>query len=473
MVRNPVLSNTARGGSTKRILIVDDEEVFARALRKLLEREGYLVECCHDGITAYREILGKEYDLVLCDYLLPHMTGLELLKRLRAEGHPVTFMMMTAYGSVEAAVEAVNHGAKDFLVKSMDLPELIFKVRKNLDLIIMERDLSVFRERQSEQNGFRNLLGECPAMQAVFCRIREVAETENTTVLIQGESGTGKELVARAIHDLSPRSKRPLVALDCTTMPANLLESELFGYERGAFTDASRTKPGMVEAANGGTLFLDEIGDLEAPLQAKLLRLVQERTFRRLGGTRDLRVDVRFMAATNNDLHLQVERKLFREDLYYRLKVFTIDLPPLRQRDGDVMFLARRFLEQFNRDFRRNLKGFSAEAERFLTSYPFPGNVRELRNIIEQAVILAKGEVLTFETPRNTGLPLQGQVEEEDRVVLELRLDSGQDLFEHCERALVDQAMIRASGNRTRAAQLLGISRHAFKRRLEKFGLEG
>lgn len=462
-----------------RILIIDDDIAFGRTLQKLLEREGYEAIAVFDGLTGLEKCAQADFDIVLCDYMMPNYSGLDVLKAFKEKPNSAIFLIMTAYGTVDLAVETVKAGAYDYIVKSANLDEFQLKIKKALELIALQRDLAFFQKQEMGQFGFQNIIGACPAMQRVFERIRGVAETPQTTVFIHGESGTGKELVARAIHTLSLRSRKPFIEIDCTTIPGPLLESELFGYERGAFTGAERTKIGLIEQGSGGTIFFDEIGDLDLALQAKLLRLLQERKIRRVGGVKDIPVDIRFIAATNRDLATMAHNNHFREDLLYRLKVFTVDLPPLRERGDDIALIAKHLLGVFNREFKKNVIGFDADFHAFLKSYPFPGNIRELRNYVEQGMILAKSDMLTAESlpiaqhePFATSNSVRvGQGAGE--LVLSLTLGSGGDLLDTAEKALIDAALDSAKGNQSQAAQLLGISRHALRRRMEKFGYAG
>ncbi|MBW2278138.1 MAG: sigma-54-dependent Fis family transcriptional regulator, partial [Deltaproteobacteria bacterium] len=376
------------------IVIVEDDRSASKALSRFLRKDGFQVATAatgEEGVELFRE---ASPDVVLMDLMLPGINGLETLGRLRALDPTAAVIVMTGHATIETAVEAMQLGALDYLTKPIDLDALILKLKQTGRVIGLQSDLGYVIERERKEAGLESFIGSSPAMRAVYEKIREVAKTDNTTVLVTGESGTGKELVARAIHSLSARGSKPLMQIDCTAIPITLLESELFGHERGAFTGADRTKKGLLELADSGTLLLDEIGDMDLALQAKFLRVLQERQFRRVGSTRDLRFDVRVITATNQDLDRLCDEGRFRRELIFRLKVFQIELPPLRDRGDDILELADTFVEQFARSFRKPIRGFDTAAREKLGSYSYPGNVRELRNIIEQATILARDELI-------------------------------------------------------------------------------
>ncbi|MCI0587268.1 MAG: sigma-54 dependent transcriptional regulator [Planctomycetes bacterium] len=455
-----------------RILVVDDEKMIRWSLRTRLEQAGYSVEEAETGEAALAAAGRETPDLVLLDIRLPDVSGEEVLKSLRAAAPDVPVVMMTAHASVEGAVAAIKQGAYDYLVKPFEVSDLLLTVGRALDASTLRREVSRQREQDRREFGVGNLVAESPAMKEVARMIRRVAQSEATTILLLGESGVGKGLVARALHCEGRSADRPFLNVTCTAIPETLLESELFGHERGAFTDARAQKKGLFELADGGTVFLDEIGDLSANLQAKLLRILEEKIFRRVGGTRDIQVAVRIIAATNKDLDAEVEAGHFRRDLYYRLKVIPIFIPPLRQRTEDVEPLARRFLLHFNGEFKKSVGGFTPAAREALVAYPWPGNVRELRNAIERAVLLGDGDVLDV-----ADLPLEirgGHVPatpgEDARAGF--RLPAKGVVLEEVEKDLVRQALARANGNRARAARLLGINRAQIRYRIEKFALE-
>ncbi len=456
-----------------RILVVDDEKMIRWSLRTRLEQAGYSVEEAETGEAALAAAGRETPDLVLLDIRLPDVSGEEVLKSLRAAAPDLPVVMMTAHASVEGAVAAIKQGAYDYLVKPFEVSDLLLTVGRALDASTLRREVSRQREQDRREFGVGNLVAESAAMKEVARMIRRVAQSEATTILLLGESGVGKGLVARALHCEGRSADRPFLNVTCTAIPETLLESELFGHERGAFTDARAQKKGLFELADGGTVFLDEIGDLSANLQAKLLRILEEKIFRRVGGTRDIQVAVRIVAATNKDLDAEVESGRFRRDLYYRLKVIPISIPPLRERKEDVEPLARRFLLHFNGEFKKSVGGFSPAAREALVAYPWPGNVRELRNAIERAVLLGDGDVLDV-----GDLPLEirgGHAPaalpgEEARGGF--RLPPKGVVLEELEKDLVRQALALANGNRARAARLLGINRAQIRYRIEKFALE-
>jgi two-component system response regulator AtoC len=455
------------------ILLVEDDRAFAEHLSRFLKKEGHDVELADTGEKGMALFHEKTPDLVLLDLLLPDLGGLEVLEQLKSVEDSVTVIVITAHGSIDTAVDAMRLGARDYLTKPIDLDALSVKLEQTEEILGLRSDFNYLLDRERRSAGFESFVGNCPQMREVYDKIRDVAKTDNTTVLITGPSGTGKELVAKAIHSLSKRNKKPLMEINCTAIPLSLMESELFGHERGAFTGADRMKKGLLELADGGTLMLDEIGDMDLSLQAKLLRVLQERQFRRVGGTRDLRFDVRVIAATNQDLDQMSEEKTFRNDLLYRLKVFQIDLPSLKERGKDIIEIAQSFISEYASNFRKPVKGLDDEARQLLLDYSFPGNVRELQNIIEQAVILSKGEFIAIGhlsiSKQAAAASTQGETEGEGS----LSLDALGDLpLQNAERYLIAQALNRSNGNKKRAAELLGISRFALQRKLEKFALD-
>lgn len=455
------------------ILLIEDDVEFAKRLSRFLAKEGYEVQHAATGEDGVSLFTRGAPDFVLLDLVLPGIDGMQTLEQIKNLDDSAAVIVMSAHGSITAAVEAMRLGAVDFISKPIDLEALCAKLEKAKKLVGLRADLGYLLERDQQQGGFEDFIGSCPAMEEIYDKIRDVAKTDNTTVLITGPSGTGKELVARAVHTLSARGKRPLMQINCTAIPANLLESELFGHERGAFSGADQTKKGLLELADGGTLLLDEIGDMAIDLQAKLLRVLQERQFRRVGGIRDLTFDVRVIAATNQDLDRLSEGDRFRSDLMYRLKVFEIELPALSERGDDILELAEKFLRHYATSFRKPVRGFEPEASRALTEYAFPGNIRELKNIIEQAVILAKDDLiprrlLSIPEPESA-LPATDR--SGDAMSLTLEALGGEPLVA-AERELIKQALEHSDGNKKRAAELLGISRFALQRKLDKLTRE-
>lgn len=441
-----------------KLLVADDEKNLRWALEKALKKSGYLVITAENGQEAWEKIVGESVDLVILDQKMPIMDGLKTLGKIKSNYPKLPVIMLTAFGSLENAVEAIKLGAFDYLAKPFDLKELKLKIAKALEINSLYEQIEYLQETVSQRfNGYQ-LIGESSAMKKVLDFIKKVANT-NASVLIEGETGTGKELVARSIHVESSRAKKNFIAINCAALPENLLESELFGYEKGAFTGALNTKLGRFELGNGGTVFLDEVGEIPLSMQVKLLRFLQEKEFERLGGTQTLKVDVRIITATNRNLKEMVSRGEFREDLYYRLNVLPLYLPPLRERKEDIMILAEHFLAKFSEENRLK-KFFSAEALAALRNYPWPGNIRELENVVERAVIISQGDVIG---PESLGLETPYKRKEN----LFLLPDEGVCL-EDLEKELFRQALEKAGGNQTKAAVLLGISRSTFLYRLQK-----
>src|SRR3954469_24102716 len=397
---------TASGGT---VLIVDDERTLARAVKAFLAEAGYEAEVAEDGESALALVQTLRPDVVFADVRLPGMSGIELLRRVREFDPAIPVIIMTAYGTIEGAVEAVKLGAFDYMKKPVDLEELKLLADRARETALMKQELSYYRRRAASELPMAGVLGNSPALRAVMEQVRQVAALDETPpVLITGETGTGKGLVARTLHTAGPRAGKPFIDVNCTALPANLMEAELFGYERGAFTDAKESKLGLFEAAEGGFILLDEVGDLEPSLQGKLLRAIEERTVRRVGGIQDRRVDVRILAATNRDLEREVQQGRFRSDLYFRLAVILLHLPPLRERGEDALILADHFLRQFSAKYGKDVRRIDPRAQDVLLSYPWPGNVRELSHVIERAVLWSREstihvEHLSLTTPARTG----------------------------------------------------------------------
>jgi DNA-binding NtrC family response regulator len=445
-----------------RILIVDDEQLVRWSLKERLNAAGYDIIEAGLAAEAFERIGSTEIDLVLLDFKLPDGDGLTVLKRIKEASPEIQVILMTGYSSVENAVEAMKLGAYHYVNKPFNLDEVELLVQKALETSQLRREVRALRTSQGREFSFDAIIGASPAMQAIKALLARVARSPASTVLLTGETGTGKDLAAKTIHYNSDRARRSFVNITMSALPEQLLESELFGHERGAFTDARQQKRGLLETADGGTVFLDEIGEMTPGLQAKLLRFLEEKTFKRVGGLADTRVDVRVIAATNRNLEQEVGSGKFREDLFYRLQVMPIPLPPLRERHGDIPLLASYYIDVFNREFKRHVRGLSPEAMAMLEQYQWPGNIRELRNAIERAMLLVEHEWLQpgdFTTLTRTVTPTEFKLPAEG-----ISLDD-------VERQLLVQALERSSGNQTQAGQLLGINRDQVRYRIEKFGL--
>jgi DNA-binding NtrC family response regulator len=446
--------------SARTVLIVDDESLLRWSLRERLAQEGYTILEAGTASDALSQA-STGVDLILLDFKLPDGDGLTILRQVKEQTPDTLVILMTAFSTVENAVEAMKLGAYHYVNKPFNIEEVVLLVEKALETSSLRREVRALRGTQGRDYSVDAIIGASPVMTAVKKLIARVALSPASTVLLTGETGTGKDLAAKAIHYNSDRASRAFVNITCSALPEQLLESELFGHERGAFTDARQQKRGLFETADGGTIFLDEIGEMTAGLQAKLLRFLEEKTFKRVGGLADVRVDVRVVAATNRDLDREVKAGKFREDLFYRLQVMPITLPPLRERRGDVALLASFYIDQFNREFRKKIRGLSPRAVTLLEQYQWPGNVRELRNAIERAMLLVDRTSLEPEdfTLTRTVSPVEFVLPPE-----------GVNL-EEVERQLLVQALDRSGGNQTQAAQLLGINRDQVRYRIEKFGL--
>jgi DNA-binding NtrC family response regulator len=443
------------------VLVVDDEQLIRKTVSRRLQTAGYEVLEAEDGRRAI-ERAAVGVDLVILDYRLPDQDGLSILKQLKQIDPDVIVILLTAFASVDAAVTAMKLGAHHFAIKPFDLEALVVMVDQALETTRLRREVKQLRATQAQPYSLDHIVGTSPQITEFKNLLRQVATSPASTVLLTGESGTGKDLAAKVLHYTSARASKPFVNITCSALPETLLESELFGHERGAFTDARQQKRGLLESADGGTVFLDEIGEMPVVLQAKLLRFLEEKVLRRVGGSADIRVDVRVVAATNRTLEDEVRAGRFREDLFYRLNVLPLKLPPLRAHREDLPALVAFYVEIFNREFKKNVKGVSDAALRLLSGYGWPGNVRELRNAVERAMLLTASDTIEADQfPQAAVLDLAHVVELPPH---------GLDL-EQVERSLVIQALERTQWNQTRAAKLLGLNRDQIHYRIEKFKL--
>lgn len=456
----------------EKILIVDDEVFICENLQRVLRADGYKVFITHSGEDALDIVVEEEIDLVLLDLNLGSTSGLDVLKALRDIDPELLVIIITGYGTVESAVESLKMGAYDYIKKPFKADAIHLIVRLALETQELRREVRHLKRGSGVLSASMQIVGVSEEMKRIYSQIQEVSKHEAATVLITGESGTGKELVAKAIHNLSPRNDKPFVEINCGSLPYNLLESELFGYEKGAFTDAKTRKIGLLEEASGGTLFLDEIGEMDISLQVKLLRVLEDRKFRRLGNTRSIDIDVRVIAATNRNLKKAIDDKEFREDLYYRLNVFPIRLPALRERKDDIPNLLDFFIKKFSADFKKKVKDVARPALNLLTEYPWPGNVRELKNVVERICIMTDAEVITEdvlpqeirgsrvkkEAPAGVAIPPEG-------LVLE-------DAVSGYEEGIIRKALVMTDGNVAQASKLLNTPRGTLRYKLEKYKIE-
>ncbi len=451
--------------SAPRVLLIEDEAPQRKILGQYLKKKGYEVYEAANGEEGLDQAERTRPEIILLDWKLPDRDGLELISPLKKISPFSSIIMLTAFATVERAVTAIKLGAYYYLTKPVNLEELLLLMERALEEGRLRREVESLRQQLREMRlpEAEDLIAESPSMKEILRLAARVAPTE-ATVLLTGEAGTGKEVIARLIHRLSPRRDQPFVQVNCAAIPEGLLESELFGHEKGAFTGADRTKPGLFEEAQGGTLFLDEIGEMPLALQAKLLQVLQNKTFRRVGGTKEIQCQARIIAATNRDLAQMVKEGRFREDLFWRLNVFALHLPPLRERPEDIGPLAHYFLGKYAAQYQKALQGFTREALEFLLTHPFPGNVRELKNLVERAVILAEGDLIRLKDLS----PVSPEPHSWVQSLLTLPLTEAVELL---ERKRIEEALARAQGVKTKAAQLLGISERALRYKLEKLGL--
>ncbi len=455
--------------SEARILVVDDEYLIRWTLQQNLEKDGYEVLLAETGEEALGKVKEEAPDLVLLDIKLPGMDGYEVLEETLKIDQGIIPIMITAFDDVDKVVRAMRLGAFDYITKPFEFDKVRLSIEKAFGASQMKREVKYLRQEQRSRFGFDNIVSVSQEMGRVIQIAEKIAQSETATVLIQGESGTGKEVITHLIHERSKRQNMPFITVNCANFPEQMLENELCGHEKGAFTDAKEVKKGLLEVADGGTLFLDEIGDMGLNLQGKILRLVEQKSFRRIGGLKDIQVDVRIVTATNKDLLKLKEEGKFREDLFYRINVASIRLPPLRERPEDILPLTKYFLQKYNEEFHKNVQKISKGVEDFLRNYNWSGNVRELKNVVERAMILGEGEILLME---HLPIEILGQASKQGGMIEGIRIPPDGISLEKVEEALVRQALKMTNGNQTRAAKLLDISRDALRYRMQKFGIE-
>ncbi|MEW6374954.1 MAG: sigma-54 dependent transcriptional regulator [Thermodesulfobacteriota bacterium] len=454
--------------SKGKILIVDDEKLLRWSLQEDFRKESYHVDVAEDGTEALAKVKEGQYDLILLDIKLPDVNGIEVLQKIKQIDPKLIVMMMTAYGEIETAVEAMRTGAYDYINKPFNLSEIRTRVERALETLHLKEEVSYLKKFQREQLGVDRIIAHSKSMQDLFDLVRKLAKSDST-VLLLGESGTGKDLVARYIHFHSNRAEHPFMDINCAALPETLLESELMGHEKGAFTDAKTSKKGLFEQANGGTVFLDEIGDMPLAIQGKVLKLIETKRFKRLGGLTDIEADVRIIASTNKNIEGLMKEGKIREDLYYRLKVMPLFIPPLRERKKDIPLLAKYFLRQFSRNQTGTREGFSKETLNYFLSYDWPGNVRELKNVIERAVILNEGsEILPKHLPSEIV-----SMKEKKRVfdLKDLEIPEEGLPLEEVEREVIKKALAMTEGNLSKAARMLHVTRDTLRYRIKKLGI--
>ncbi|MBI5639914.1 MAG: sigma-54-dependent Fis family transcriptional regulator [Nitrospirae bacterium] len=451
-----------------KILVIDDEKLLRWSLQQNLSKEGFNVITAEKGSEGLEMFLEEQPDITLLDVHLPDISGIHVLESIKKENKDAIIIMVTAFGDIQTAVKTIKIGAYDFVEKPFNMDKLKILIAKAVETVSLRKEVSQFRSQLSKKYGFNNIIGKSEQMQKIYDLLRKVAKSDATTVLLQGESGTGKDLVAKVIHYESSRAEKPFMDINCTALPETLIESELFGFEKGAFTDAKQMKKGLFELSDGGTIFLDEIADMKLSTQAKLLKVIENKTFKRIGGIKDITVDLRIIAATNKNLVEEVKKENFREDLYYRLKVIPIVLPSLRDRRDDIPLLVKHFIDEFNREFKKNVSGTSKDTEKAFMSYPWPGNIRELRNVIERAMILENED---FILPEHLPLELSTfEKMDKESVGAPIKIPPGGLDIEKVEKELIKQALDQVKWNQTRAARLLNLTRDALRYRMQKFG---
>jgi DNA-binding NtrC family response regulator len=451
-----------------RILVVDDVYLIRWTLQQNLEKEGYEVFVAETGEEGLVKVKEEAPDLVLLDIKLPGISGYEVLEEALKIDPGIVPIMITAFEDVDGVVRAMRMGAFDYITKPFDFSRVLLSIQKSLETSKLKREVARLRTEKRIWTGIRDIVVVSQEMVRVFEMVEKVAQSDASTVLIQGESGTGKELIAHTIHARSRRKEMPFLTINCAGFSEYLLENELCGHEKGAFTDAREVKRGLLEVAEGGTLFLDEIGDMDLGLQAKILRLVEQKTFRRMGGIKDIQANVRIITATNKDLLKLKEEGKFREDLFYRINVASLRIPPLRERVDDILPLTKYFIQKFNQDFHKTVQNISKGVQEFFLSYHWPGNVRELKNVVERAMLLGEGDTLLME---HLPIEILGHASREGGTIEGINIPPEGISLEKVEEALVRQALKMTNGNQTRAAKLLDISRDALRYRMQKFGI--
>jgi two-component system response regulator AtoC len=458
-----------------KILIIDDEQLIRWSLDKHLSSRGFQLFSAATGEEGIKLFTANNPDIVFVDNRLPNMQGLEVIQKIKSIDEDALVVFMTAYGSIENAVKAMKLGASEYINKPFSLKEIDFIIDEVTEKRKLAKELQLLRRQQKEKVTFESIIGGSESIGQIVQISKKIASTETTTILLLGESGTGKDLFARAIHNESSRQDKPFVTINCSSLPETLLESELFGHEQGAFTDAKKLKKGFFEIAEGGTVFLDEIGEINLAIQVKLLGVLENRVIRRIGGTADIPVEIRIIAATNKDLKKSVDEKTFREDLYYRLKVFQITIPPLREHKEDIILLAENFIAFFNAQFRKQIRGIDPLASEILINYSWPGNIRELRNVMERAVILESDailhtECLPGEINTNPAETEPGESSAPDDIALAGNIvqPDGLTLYE-LEKQTIMNALAKARNNQTRASKILGITRDTLRYKIKKY----
>ena len=456
------------------IFVVDDDSVIRANLQEFLQMEGHEVETFSSGEDALSRISNEVPDLMLIDLRLPGIDGLNLLEKVKSESQSIQVVIITGHADISSAVKAIKLGARDYIKKPFDMEEISIIVHKAESAGKMDEHLAYLHKEEQTRLGFGEIIGTSEAIKNVFRFVRQVADSPKTTVLIRGETGTGKELVARAIHNNSDRSKNPFIEVNCSAFQETLLEAELFGHEAGAYTDAKERKKGLVELSHEGSFFLDEIGDMNLGLQSKVLKVIEEQVFRRVGGTKQISIDTRIISATSRDLEKLVSEDRFRQDLYYRLNVAMVELPPLRDRDEDIILLAEHFVGVYNAEFKRNIRGLLPEVKSLMMRYSWPGNVRELKNVIERAVLFEKGEYISTESIRIIYAAVNPEAAKTVTQLTAQQTEISEEgiSLDEIEKSFIQKALESAKGNQTRAAQMLGISREKIKYRMKKHNLK-